>query len=118
LRAESDCLTCNLAAAEGRMKWPRRAQPEREQQNGRSSHERRIPSYLVRGGCENRGHGAVTSFEEWRASASAWPLKRLIAIWNDLPGVLPIRKFTSREIAPERIWRFLHPPEPATCRCS
>jgi hypothetical protein len=53
----------------------------------------------------------VTSFEQWRASASAWPLKRLVAIWNDLPGVVPVQKFTNREIALQRIWRFLHPPE-------
>jgi Protein of unknown function (DUF3489) len=58
----------------------------------------------------------VTSLEEWRATASAWPLKRLIAIWNDLPGVLPVQKFTSREIALERIWRFLHPPGQTTPR--
>lgn len=60
----------------------------------------------------------VTSLEEWRATASAWPLKRLVASWNDLPGALPVQKFTSREIALERIWRFLHPPEQTTCRCS
>jgi len=56
------------------------------------------------------------SFEGWRASASAWPLKQLIAIWNDLPGMLPVQKFTSREIALERIWRFLHPPRQTTPR--
>jgi hypothetical protein len=50
----------------------------------------------------------VTSLEEWRALASAWPLKRLVAIWNDLPGVPPVQKFTNREIALERIWRSVH----------
>src|SRR3954470_7465081 len=58
----------------------------------------------------------VTSFEEWRALAGAWPLKRLVALWNDLPGVPPVQKFTNREIALERIWRFLHPPEQTTPR--
>jgi hypothetical protein len=58
----------------------------------------------------------VTSFEEWRALAGAWPLKRLVALWNDLPGVPPVQKFTNREIALERIWRFLHPPEQMTPR--
>src|SRR3954471_21198955 len=43
----------------------------------------------------------VTSFEEWRALAGAWPLKRLVALWNDRPGVPPVQKFTNREIA----WR-------------
>src|SRR3954467_6672031 len=58
----------------------------------------------------------VTSFEEWRTLAGAWPLKRLVALWNDLPGVPPVQKFTNREIALERIWRFLHPPEQTTLR--
>src|SRR3954466_6202314 len=58
----------------------------------------------------------VTSFEEWRTLAGAWPLKRLVALWNDLPGVPPVQKFTNREIALERIWRFLHPPEQTTPR--
>ena len=52
----------------------------------------------------------VRSFEEWEQRAGSWPLKRLVAIWNDLPGVLAVQKFTSREIALERIWRFLHAP--------
>src|SRR3954463_8071128 len=50
----------------------------------------------------------LTSMEEWRASASAWPLKRLVALWNDLPDVAPVQKFTNREIALERIWRWAH----------
>src|SRR3954467_14527585 len=58
----------------------------------------------------------VTSFEEWRALAGAWPLKRLVVLWNHLPGVPPVQKFTNREIALERIWRFLHPPEQTTPR--
>jgi hypothetical protein len=50
----------------------------------------------------------VKGLEEWVSLASAWPLKRLVAIWNDLPGVPPVQKFTNREIALERIWRSVH----------
>ena len=57
---------------------------------------------------------SVTSFEEWNQTAGAWPLKRLVAIWNDLPGVTPVQKFTSREIALQRIWRFMYAPEQTT----
>ena len=40
------------------------------------------------------------------ASVSAeWPMHRLVAIWNQLPGVKPVRKFTNRSIALRRIWR-------------
>jgi hypothetical protein len=59
---------------------------------------------------------SVTSFEEWNQTAGAWPLKRLVAIWNDLPGVTPVQKFTSREIALQRIWRFMYAPEQTTQR--
>ncbi len=30
---------------------------------------------------------------------------------EDLPGVTPVQKFTSREIALQRIWRFMYAPE-------
>src|SRR4051794_6857291 len=42
-----------------------------------------------------------------------WPLKRLVAIWNSLPGVAPVEKFTSRQIALERIWRAVEFPTQA-----
>jgi hypothetical protein len=38
------------------------------------------------------------------ASVSAdWPMLRLVAIWNRLPGVKPVRKFTDRSTALRRI---------------
>ena len=36
--------------------------------------------------------------------AAKWPASRLIEIWNSLPGVSPVRKFTSRQTAVKRIW--------------
>jgi Protein of unknown function (DUF3489) len=53
----------------------------------------------------------VASRNEWEALAERWPLKRLVEIWNSLPGVAPVRKFTSRQIAVERIWRAVEHPE-------
>src|SRR3954454_6577293 len=55
----------------------------------------------------------VTNRDEWEAIAGAWPLKRLVEIWNALPGVTPVEKFTSRQIALERIWRAVEFPEQA-----
>src|ERR687883_674877 len=55
----------------------------------------------------------VTTRDEWEAIAGAWPLKRLLEIWNALPGVTPVEKFTSRQIALERIWRAVESPEQA-----
>src|SRR3954463_3983895 len=62
---------------------------------------------------ENAGQRVVTSRNEWETIASTWPLKRLVAIWNSLPGVTPVEKFTSRQIALERIWRAVESPEHA-----
>ncbi|MFL6449259.1 MAG: DUF3489 domain-containing protein [Bryobacteraceae bacterium] len=85
-----------------------------------------MPVHLTKEGCLNtlseeeeaktEDAELITSFEEWEARAGSWPLKRLVAIWNDLPGVVPVQKFTSRDIALERIWRFLHASEPARQR--
>ena len=62
---------------------------------------------------EDAEKGVVTTREEWEAIAGAWPLKRLVEIWNSLPGVTPVEKFTSRQIALERIWRAVESPEQA-----
>jgi hypothetical protein len=36
-----------------------------------------------------------------------WPATRLIEIWNSLPGVSPVGKFTSRQVAIDRIWKAI-----------
>jgi hypothetical protein len=36
--------------------------------------------------------------------ATEWPTSRLIRIWNGLPGVVPVIRFTSRKLAITRIW--------------
>jgi hypothetical protein len=33
--------------------------------------------------------------------------KRLVEIWNRLPGVKPVTKFTNRKIATERVWKAI-----------
>src|SRR5437868_566140 len=39
--------------------------------------------------------------------AAKWPASRLVEIWNSLPGVSPVRKFTSRQTAVNRIWKAI-----------
>src|SRR3954453_15970527 len=56
---------------------------------------------------------AIASRDEWETIAGRWPLKRLVAIWNTLPDVRPVEKFTSKQIALERIWRAIESPEKA-----
>jgi hypothetical protein len=51
--------------------------------------------------------------DELGALAEKLPSARLIEIWNGLPGVRPVRRFTSRAVAVGRIWnaiQHLHPP--------
>jgi hypothetical protein len=45
--------------------------------------------------------------------AATWPASRLIEIWNSLPGVKPVRKFTDRGTAVTRIWNAIQSLEPA-----
>jgi hypothetical protein len=45
--------------------------------------------------------------QELHELAGAWPMKRLITIWNSLPGVRPVEKFENRTIALARIWRAI-----------
>src|SRR3954449_11516069 len=59
---------------------------------------------------------AIASRDEWETIAGVWPLKRLVAIWNALPGVTPVEKFTSRQIALERIWRAIECREKAQAK--
>ena len=44
---------------------------------------------------------------------SEWPSKRLVEIWNQLPGVAAVRKFTDRKSAIARIWKAVQTLEPA-----
>src|SRR5213595_2382850 len=68
-----------------------------------------MPFHLTRDGvmteipADSRDQASVvTSLAEWERIAGVWPLKRLVAIWNALPGVTPVEKFTNRQIALER----------------
>jgi hypothetical protein len=39
--------------------------------------------------------------------AAGWPAERLVAIWNSLPGVTPVKKFKDRTTAATRIWKSI-----------
>ena len=44
------------------------------------------------------------SQKELAELAAAWPAERLVAIWNSLPGVKPVKGFKSSSAAASRIW--------------
>jgi hypothetical protein len=47
------------------------------------------------------------SREELGHLADGWPAARLVEIWNSLPGVVPVSRFTNRAVAVGRVWKVL-----------
>ena len=50
---------------------------------------------------------AFANQNEFAELTADWPMQRLMEIWNGIPGVTPVSKFTSRKIAAERIWKAI-----------
>src|SRR3954467_12072156 len=48
-----------------------------------------------------------SSERELSLRLAPWPVFRLVQIWNRLPQVTPVRKFTDRRTAIRRIWRAI-----------
>src|SRR5512140_3533387 len=48
-----------------------------------------------------------TNQSELAELAAEWPMGRLVGIWNSIPGVTAVSKFTNRKIATERIWKAI-----------
>jgi len=57
----------------------------------------------------NAGGSTFASEQELEELVHEWPMKRLVEIWNHLPGVEPVARFTDRKTAIRRIWRALQP---------
>src|ERR1700676_4237687 len=53
------------------------------------------------------GTETFTNQEELAALADKWPGGRLVEVWNSLPGVQPLERFTSRRVAVGRIWKAI-----------
>jgi hypothetical protein len=47
------------------------------------------------------------SQQELADLAAKWPANRLIEIWNGIPGLTPVKKFTDRKSAVSRIWKAI-----------
>jgi hypothetical protein len=61
---------------------------------------------------EAKGGEAFTAKEELASIAARWPGGRLVEIWNSLPGVIPVNKFTNRTMAITRIWKAVQKLQP------
>ena len=64
---------------------------------------------------EGRGEGIETfsNAQELATLAAKWPGARLVEIWNSLPGVEPVERFTSRPVAVTRIWKAIQRLQPS-----
>jgi hypothetical protein len=62
------------------------------------------------------GSVLFSSEAELMANSVSWPPKTLIDIWNRLPGVTAVTKFTDRKTAVRRIWQAVAGSPPASQR--
>ena len=53
------------------------------------------------------GAARFTNRKQLAALAERWPRGRLVEIWNNLPGVRKVAKFTDRQTGVRRIWRAI-----------
>src|SRR5438132_13327125 len=57
---------------------------------------------------QEAGDGESFSSQQELASLVAeWPANRLIEVWNGIPGLTPVKKFTDRKSAIARIWKAI-----------
>ena len=57
---------------------------------------------------QEAGEGESFSSQQELASLVAeWPAARLIEVWNGIPGLAPVKKFTDRKSGVARIWKAI-----------
>src|SRR5438034_6474116 len=47
------------------------------------------------------------SHQELASLVAEWPTDRLVEVWNGIPGLTPVKKFTDRKSAVSRIWKAI-----------
>ena len=61
----------------------------------------------------DKGSERFTSEKELAALVADWPGMRLVDVWNGIPGLTRIKRFTNRPVATARIWRAVQSLVPA-----
>jgi phosphopentomutase len=57
---------------------------------------------------QEAGEGDTFSSQQELASlVTDWPATRLIEVWNGIPGLTPVKKFTDRKSGVARIWKAI-----------
>jgi hypothetical protein len=65
---------------------------------------------------EAAGAQRFKTADELRLLAEGWPVSRLVEIWNSIPGLPPVKKFTSRATAITRIWKAIQTLDGGACQ--
>jgi len=75
--------------------------------------ENNIAAHASESEITDKGSEQFTSEKELAQLAAAWRGIRLIDIWNRIPGVMPVKRFTNRAVAIARIWKAVQALVPA-----
>jgi hypothetical protein len=67
--------------------------------------ENNIAAHASAAEVTNEGSERFISEKELAQLAADWPSSRLVDIWNRIPGLTPVKRFTNRAIATARIWK-------------
>ena len=67
--------------------------------------ENNIAAHASAAEVTNEGSERFISEKELAQLAADWPSSRLVDIWNRIPGLMPVKRFTNRAVATARIWR-------------
>lgn len=71
----------------------------------------KITALESKAGSQPRGSAGAerfSSLDEFAKRTRNWPLARLVAIWNGLPSLAPVHRFTDRKTAVARIWKAIN----------
>ncbi len=53
------------------------------------------------------GTTEFSSEKDLQRLAASWPAERLVEIWNGIPGVKAIKRFTNRKAGVSRVWKAI-----------
>jgi hypothetical protein len=62
------------------------------------------------------GTGRFCSERELAGLAADWPSSRIVELWNSLPGVQAVKRFTDRKTGIARIWKAIQNLEPVVAK--
>jgi hypothetical protein len=76
-------------------------------------HENHVKASVVRRARHPSIGNTFANLKELSRISANWPGKRLVEIWNKLPNVKEVRKFTDRGTAIQRIWNAVQDLRPS-----